>query len=542
MDIKLSDFDPDLMIYEEEPGYYSLNTTNRRNKLGNLLKTGLINEIGSPNNSSTAAIREAVSYLYLWDYISADCYDSLRLFWESEGMPHKRSILDRFNDFSGVLLDELLEKFEVENFEELVEKLNCFTIPDWIGISLLWLDDILPEGHLLGDTLYFLGDRKDGGCRDLLSICVNNIRNSYDITDSISFIGSDFTGFLGVSRPDLLYLRSSEPGRFYIYNSKTDNFEIIRGDFRFSLGASTAITTEGGNLMVRSIHGTSLICKTGDYESYEKAGSFIKVIPDMKATGFFQPYYLDIYGGRNEASDEEKRRFLWDFLTFSSGPVGEDDGIGPLPEKMNVRYLMESLNETFSPFDRCNSDYLINLESLLMFMKSLLSEEHDLMDILYVLADIDRKLTAPKRNFPSDDLLENLGVLRRNEKRELKESLLNIGKQESVEYLRKALLSDSYDTFYGEGKDKSDGLIGAFTCRGDALKVLTKHVEEGMYIGDLSIMPVIDGAVHGTVSYDARNDSFIVTSKEELAEIQRCRIVEAFNLQNSRKMFLVDEI
>ena len=480
-DICLSDCDLDQIfgLEEDEPGiFYCPTSDSRRKKLGNLLKVGLIDEIGNPGNPSTAAIREAVIYLYLGEYISADCYNILKKFWTRGMTDFMRPALDVFNEFSSVLLGELLGKIEVESFEELVEKLNVIKIPEWISISLQWLEDILPKARLIGDTLYFLDDSKDSRTMDLFSISVKNIKSNYDIQDLVNFIGSDFTEILGVSKPDLMYLRSSKVGRFYIYNTKSDNFEIIRGDFHFALGSSSVITTEGGNLMVRSIHGISLICKAGNYERYEKSGSFIKVLPDFNAPGFFQPYYLDIYGCRNEVSDEEKRKFLWDFLIFSPWVMDQIKGGDILPEKMNAEGIMESLNETFAPADRCSSEHLINLESLLMFMESLLGEDHDLMDILYTLADIDKKMNDFKNIFPSDDLLTNLGALHRIEKKELTKSLLNIDRKESVEYLRKALLQDRYDKFYGDVKEKTVGLIGAFTCQGDALKVITKQVDE----------------------------------------------------------------
>lgn len=512
--------------------------------LGDRLRSGLVSELNDFDNCIYVKLTEALVYLYLRFLITWDTFHSLTecLKMEDKVKPSGTDREEMAGKFAEILFRDISRKMDCICFDDMIGQLNRYRIPSWIRMYISDIKALIPNCRMVGDSLYYLiGNRLDDSMRFYRFSENPDEQEKLFPRDGV-LLGSGFSEIVEVNEAGKLYLAHVSQGSYSVFDCGTETFYVERGTIECVLSSGApVVSSREGFLEIRRSGIDRIIKPSLNYESYEAQGNLIKVTPDYDERWFFAPYYVNGKGKIIPISDIEKKALLWEYLAAAIGinAVKTDICSGVF----SADYLVTALDDLCTSVSCYKPEQLVAMVDVLTLLKEQVGGDYDLTDILYMLADLDRKLIGPICCFPSSVLMDRLRILSRRLGERFGVLFMTMDSPNTLATIRNLILGESYDDFFdnNDGKTYTDeAQIGTYKVLNGSVTAMCMNIEDGVCVGNRNIPSIKGEEMDGMVVYDCIENIFYVIGRALTEKSVKQEIVELFRLKCSNKMFITE--
>lgn len=514
-------------------------------KAGECLNYGLGRELmlGDKAEIKNYHLKVFVTYFGLVGYIKRD--DISRIV---DILIKDRNMQKVFVLLTNIIVKNLKEHFEFEDTDSLFNALNTIEIPYWVFRLVPDLFDVLPNAYYVDDRIYYIVNIADKYYfRSVDPNETSGVKLFRRIWDG-PFNDDDFGCTISTNYSKILsydenskifYLRSHSVYDLYCeYHVDTKQEHLKHYRCVGVLSKKYPVVFANGYLSVIVNNKIKNLKEKDFYENYCIKNDRIFVTMTSISQVAFKPYYLDVEGNRTEASYSEAKEYLIDSIDRDT--MGQVFGSSQKFALKKTDILsFKVLNDCFCR-DNLDLDetYILVYKRALEILKKYLSEDDDIVDILYAISDASKKL----KKMISIHFMYAEGVARLEELHlagKLKEVIsdakkLNEALLEGEEWDDKRL--KGLNAIVGEG---SCGQIGCFDIENGMLTRVTKGgIEKGQCIGNQLILP--NAIESGIVSKNIENGIYEVQFNRELSEDEIDMILEEFSIDECFYHIIID--
>ena len=380
--------------------------------LGDALRYGMTNElpdlVKGAYESNGLHLYASLAFLYLNGYITRMKVNEIYNIIANTSAGGFRRTIDTV---ARILFKELKKKVQFANFNELVEELNYFCIPDW----LFAIEEQLKSTDafdliLYDDNLYYI-DKRDSGSV-LVKMDTNYITSDTDLSCDIhrETLAIGYDKILGFdAKLQRIYLGICNQNSCFAF------YDIICGDVHIINNRFYALVDGVLYVILSDDHIAKV---TGDTvqrlvkyhcQQYETREKCFFIFPDVKSAVFFYPYYLYYDGHTAMANSEDSKKVLWRYINNSFEEIAdsfhpwisEENKLKiPMPESFTITCIRNVMKNYF-PMDRRYRDIrYVLFDNVLSLLDEFIPDGTDVLMLLYALCKSD-KVLSENSPFPS---------------------------------------------------------------------------------------------------------------------------------------------
>lgn len=523
-------------------------------KAGECLKSGLgLESSDDMLDMNLSHLSAFVAYTAMVGILGREHAKKVRntLRWMKSGV--ENLMVDREKDLMSSLIKGLKEKINVKTSRDLFIKLDYCTIPDWVFEQRERIIELIPDIYFVENRIYvFLNLGESYYFRCLIPEEIKNIYSAFDISrqssnrNVIGTISKMYSKLIGFdSSEKIFYLKVKGMDMLYATYHVKKRQEVFHHRKLLGLYHDKFPITEFEGALWMNVAGEErLIKETDPSEKYEVLSNCIKVTPSADARKYFKEYVLLFDGTRHEYDYRVIAMFMLHEIgdELKDQEEGDDSFLGGAA--LCMRYLdnedealtLKLFNEMLHDFDPIDNIKILWYKKLLQFMTDYLPDDEDILDHLYMFADVSRRISdGSEAGIIIEKLVSKLFKL--EDENRLRGIIGN------CEALRKALLT-GYDTDEDTlpAKEKtvtSDCCkIGCFDMEGKNTVIVAEDIKRAVLVGD-NLM-VKDERLPGVVSYNIVTGVYEVGYIRSLEEWEQEEIVNELGLQNKACRFYVD--
>lgn len=519
-------------------------------KLGDAFRYGMIFELPMllKDDSKTNGIHfyASMAYMYLYKYITKETAYGIKR-KVSLNMIYEEKLEEVVQVISNRVFEEMLNRFEFQNFEELIERLNEDIIPDWcfyIGYDLL--DRYMDSYILHDDFLYYISRKYGNSIFSKIRVRDIDIGTELDDSDRSKSIGYGYDNIAGFdNKLRRVYLTVDNQEDFYhYYDMLSDSFYICKRRLLTVVDGIPFVVTRDNQVAFVLGNEEHKIKEYNGYEDYCRKKDCILVRPGKNSVDFFYPYCISFSGRVVPADIKDCRKVLWkeiqkivvkpeekpfSFLLDESEKQQKDI---PVPNIFSMNEIMDIFNKYMPSSERCTNKEFIILENIFDILSHYINRETDITALLYTIYDADLKMNYNDYDFPSEKLYWRFKELEAMDSDAFAKSL----KSQNNDNLKLLLVEDEYR----ESRNEVKGMIGEFWWDKDEIQTSVVYKNEGLIIGS-QIVPKIDKMKScGMVVYDYNFDIYLVISNRNISQPDRLQIVTKYRLLGEKVSFIIE--
>lgn len=455
--------------------------------------------------------------------------------------------------------------YDASNSMELIKKLNSIEIPGWVFDNEKLLSMLAPDARILDDALFFLLDDIEGKllyCIDVGELC--RFRDPEDVIElkaklSENVISNGFTEILGIDPIDkILYMEVSRDKKTYV-EIHIENEEMVVHNRRcFGVvydneGRACPIVEKNRSLVIIKNGEEIILERINRLFTYSVIAGNVRVCSRDGGPSFIKPYDIGVDGKKSNLSYREYARIIlneiWKDInqptvnlllrhnrniTKPSYPT--DDG----------SVLSISVLSPFITHAQKDTELTVKVyQRILRAIGECKNREDDILDLLYLFADISKKMVKDLNSKDGTQLfsftffhrLTDLGCTG-----ELSKCI------DDRDKLVEAFDNDIYwteeriDTFL---MMEEDSKIGVFDITDKGVEFVKCSTQKGVILGDLIIMnpKSMDEKYmnySGRVSYNMFNSKYFIQYDRMLSENEKKQVLEQFEITDSYDFLTVD--
>lgn len=519
-------------------------------KAGSALRFGLTTElpeyIRKCGKENIQMLSASLVYLCLRNVINSKktyvLYSLIRI--ESIGEEAIDRVLEKVNR---VLLYEFKKKFEFRSFEELIEQLDQYTIPEWcFEFGDMIINYYLNNLILANDMLYFIGGVDYYSEVGLLRISTDYLKKDIDLTenDNTEMVLSGFDGILGFDEKlNRIFLKIYNQENYYAYYDILDKRVVICKDRFHSFASDNLFVIKNDSLAIVTKDNAYPINEYKEYENYETGNNCFYVKPYSNYyMRFFYPYVLYFDGKKADMEREEVKKILWDYMAknyfvpqFYMIYWGVPNDSPEMPDNFTINEVLAAFDKLITKQKQCIDEDYILIEKIFEIIARYVDKDADITRLLYVLCEASSILNDEGR-FPSEELYMRLKTIEFENNNNTDLSLGTLIHNESYDALLHAIVEDD------SSNTKDLSRIGAFSFTSKGLKTFPVNFEDGVLIGSLIIPQTDLSHVSGIVTYDARLMMFYVTCGRDMTSDEKRVVIEDFGLYDENITFVKQDV
>lgn len=529
-------------------------------KAGECLSCGLGHELMKKDPTKQENLKAFVTFFALKGYLSARTVEVVQevVGRDSNGGADLRA---RFIRLAKLFVEDFKKSFEFSDYEQLTNELNKINIPSWVFATKGRLLDMFPNAYLVNELIYYIVN--DEGKRYFRCIHVANIKDMLKYRkdyyenfivdmfsdDEINYtISTKYSEILGFNKETkTFYLKYRHTQAMYAeYHVDTKQEKICRYHCLGVVDNKFPII-EKDNCLAAVVGETVKKIKHKDVrEKYEFTEGGILVLPAENYPIMFKPYILQIDGQRREISQNQVICFIWkqiqndmhDFRVLVLNREIERIEQHETPKDMvfSLEYLDDLL---VGRLDLESNKAARTYQSIVALLKKYLPSEEDVMDYLFLLAEVSKRLSEDvderfigEKTYWLLNELHSAGKLSKiiTNKNKLKNKLL-----EGAYWTDERLKAEKSDEALGM---KCFDYVGYFAFSKGKFDAHTVKISEALHIGDMMFVNWADAP--GAVAYNLEAGAFEIRYDRELSKKEVEKVLEAFGIINDAYCVCID--
>lgn len=509
-------------------------------RVGECLQYGLTREVYiAGKDCKFKYLKATLGYLILNGYIGRNEWSKLNSLYPFSDNVNEGDKKKQFEEILRFVMSRLKKKISFDTFEELIDKLNIFMMPEWMYKECDRIMFLLPDAYLVDDMLYFINPEDGSYCFELHS----DENHKDDMEDDMenmrercsTILSHKYSQILGYNEEErVFYLSVKRIQNIYVeYHFDNGLEQVVHKKYIGIINNRYPVCEADGYLLIKAEGTWNRIKKSEAKEAYRVIGNKIFVTPKYRFPTMFVPYWMNPSGRVIEFSDQDAKTYLWRQIKNQFIPFGKRDDSNEETDD----YLTLDFMEAFvsNNFDMNSDEYARLFFALIRLLKRYFPSDADMLQHFYVIMEVSNRYEEEVRNcrvsqsfFARLEELDSYDELRRY--------------VYDLDAFRKMLLEtvfwDDEKIKEAERNCEPREKIGYFTIRRDKVKAFVHDINDGVCMGSLMIMPGIHKK--GVVAYNM---------EKQMYEIQYCRlinpkemqeIVKEFNLQTKQYRVIIE--